>query len=128
MGFGFYRNEDKEFSGCNRAMELLTGKSENSWCILKPKQDVPPEAAGGVVLKTDEKCYSAITSPDLRRTVAGLSGRTKGLLSKFVKCLITTVSVNQALRDLVDTERKRQTRFRSAPAATRPRVISNDQS
>ncbi|SUH34688.1 aerobic respiration control sensor protein ArcB [Salmonella enterica subsp. enterica] len=29
----FYRNEDKEFSGCNRAMELLTGKSENSWCI-----------------------------------------------------------------------------------------------
>jgi two-component system aerobic respiration control sensor histidine kinase ArcB len=24
----FYRNEDKEFSGCNRAMELLTGKSE----------------------------------------------------------------------------------------------------
>ncbi len=27
----FYRNEDKEFSGCNRAMELLTGKSENNW-------------------------------------------------------------------------------------------------
>ncbi len=28
----FYRN-DKEFSGCNRAMELLTGKSENKGCI-----------------------------------------------------------------------------------------------
>ena len=28
----FYRNEDKEFSGCNRAMELLTGKKrKNNW-------------------------------------------------------------------------------------------------
>ncbi len=26
----YYRNENNEFSGCNRAMELLTGKSENT--------------------------------------------------------------------------------------------------
>ncbi|KEP72150.1 hypothetical protein HR12_27625, partial [Microbacterium sp. SUBG005] len=31
----FYRNEDKEFSGCNRAMELLTGKSEKQLIHLK---------------------------------------------------------------------------------------------
>ena len=33
----FYRNEDKEFSGCNRAMELLTGKSEKQLIHLKPR-------------------------------------------------------------------------------------------
>lgn len=32
----YYRNEDKEFSGCNRAMELLTGKSEKQLIGLTP--------------------------------------------------------------------------------------------
>lgn len=27
----YYRNEDNEFSGCNRAMELLTGKVRSNW-------------------------------------------------------------------------------------------------
>ncbi|MDU3048541.1 MAG: aerobic respiration two-component sensor histidine kinase ArcB [Escherichia coli] len=41
----FYRNEDKEFSGCNRAMELLTGKSEKQLVHLKPADVYSPEAA-----------------------------------------------------------------------------------
>lgn len=35
----YYRNEDKEFSGCNRAMELLVGKSQKQLIGLTP-QDV----------------------------------------------------------------------------------------
>lgn len=41
----FYRNEDKEFSGCNRAMELLTGKSEKQLVSLRP-QDVYSRSGG----------------------------------------------------------------------------------
>ncbi|WEF28615.1 aerobic respiration two-component sensor histidine kinase ArcB [Klebsiella aerogenes] len=52
----FYRNEDKEFSGCNRAMELLTGKSEKQLIHLKP-QDVYTEEAALKVLETDEKVF-----------------------------------------------------------------------
>ncbi|WP_087651211.1 aerobic respiration two-component sensor histidine kinase ArcB [Escherichia coli] len=50
----FYRNEDKEFSGCNRAMELLTGKSEKQLVHLKPADVYSPEAAAKVI-ETDEK-------------------------------------------------------------------------
>ncbi|CCK17103.1 Aerobic respiration control sensor protein arcB [Cronobacter universalis NCTC 9529] len=52
----FYRNEDKEFSGCNRAMELLTGKSEKQLIGLKPHEVYAPEAAEKV-LETDEKVF-----------------------------------------------------------------------
>lgn len=52
----FYRNEDKEFSGCNRAMELLTGKSEKQLIHLKP-QDVYSAEAAEKVLETDEKVF-----------------------------------------------------------------------
>ncbi|ENG4103027.1 aerobic respiration two-component sensor histidine kinase ArcB [Escherichia coli] len=52
----FYRNEDKEFSGCNRAMELLTGKSEKQLVHLKPADVYPPEAAAKVI-ETDEKVF-----------------------------------------------------------------------
>ena len=52
----FYRNEDKEFSGCNRAMELLTGKSEKQLVNLKPQDVYSPEAAEKV-LETDEKVF-----------------------------------------------------------------------
>ncbi|WES67919.1 aerobic respiration two-component sensor histidine kinase ArcB [Superficieibacter sp. HKU1] len=52
----FYRNEDKEFSGCNRAMELLTGKSEKQLIKLKP-QDVYPADTAEKVLETDEKVF-----------------------------------------------------------------------
>ena len=52
----FYRNEDKEFSGCNRAMELLTGKSEKQLVHLTPADVYSPEAAAKVI-ETDEKVF-----------------------------------------------------------------------
>ncbi|EPO7129695.1 aerobic respiration two-component sensor histidine kinase ArcB [Escherichia coli] len=52
----FYRNEDKEFSGCNLAMELLTGKSEKQLVHLKPADVYSPEAAAKVI-ETDEKVF-----------------------------------------------------------------------
>lgn len=52
----FYRNEDKEFSGCNRAMELLTGKSEKQLVHLKPADVYSPEAAAKVI-EIDEKVF-----------------------------------------------------------------------
>ncbi|HBC9068290.1 TPA: aerobic respiration two-component sensor histidine kinase ArcB [Escherichia coli] len=52
----FYRNEDKEFSDCNRAMELLTGKSEKQLVHLKPADVYSPEAAAKVI-ETDEKVF-----------------------------------------------------------------------
>ncbi|EGI6776869.1 aerobic respiration two-component sensor histidine kinase ArcB [Escherichia coli] len=52
----FYRNEYKEFSGCNRAMELLTGKSEKQLVHLKPADVYSPEAAAKVI-ETDEKVF-----------------------------------------------------------------------
>ncbi|HCQ0613524.1 TPA: aerobic respiration two-component sensor histidine kinase ArcB [Escherichia coli] len=52
----FYRNEDKVFSGCNRAMELLTGKSEKQLVHLKPADVYSPEAAAKVI-ETDEKVF-----------------------------------------------------------------------
>ncbi|EPD4379586.1 TPA: aerobic respiration two-component sensor histidine kinase ArcB [Escherichia coli] len=52
----FYRNEDKEFSGCNRAMELLSGKSEKQLVHLKPADVYSPEAAAKVI-ETDEKVF-----------------------------------------------------------------------
>ncbi|EME1196479.1 aerobic respiration two-component sensor histidine kinase ArcB [Escherichia coli] len=52
----FYRNEDKGFSGCNRAMELLTGKSEKQLVHLKPADVYSPEAAAKVI-ETDEKVF-----------------------------------------------------------------------
>ena len=52
----YYRNEDKEFSGCNRAMELLTGKSEKQLIGLTPNDVYHPEIAEKVV-ETDEKVF-----------------------------------------------------------------------
>jgi len=52
----YYRNEDKEFSGCNRAMELLTGKSEKQLIGLTPNDVYSPDIAEKVV-ETDEKVF-----------------------------------------------------------------------
>ncbi|BDH44427.1 aerobic respiration control sensor protein [Salmonella enterica subsp. enterica serovar Choleraesuis] len=52
----FYRNENKEFSGCNRAMELLTGKSEKQLIGLTPDEVYGPETASKVN-ETDEKVF-----------------------------------------------------------------------
>ncbi|CAO95355.1 aerobic respiration two-component sensor histidine kinase ArcB [Erwinia tasmaniensis] len=52
----FYRNSDRQFSGCNRAMELLTGKSERQLIGLSPRE-VYDDAAATKVLETDEKVF-----------------------------------------------------------------------
>ncbi|PKH25812.1 aerobic respiration two-component sensor histidine kinase ArcB [Enterobacterales bacterium CwR94] len=52
----FYRNIDQQFSGCNRAMELLTGKSEKQLVGLTPN-DVYDNDAATKVLETDEKVF-----------------------------------------------------------------------
>lgn len=52
----YYRNEDKEFSGCNRAMELLTGKSEKQLIGLTPF-DVYGKEIAEKVIETDEKVF-----------------------------------------------------------------------
>lgn len=52
----FYRNIDRQFSGCNRAMELLTGKSEQQLVGLTPRDVYEPEVAAKV-LETDEKVF-----------------------------------------------------------------------
>ena len=52
----FYRNIDKQFSGCNRAMELLTGLSEKQLIGLTPR-DIYDEDAATKVLETDEKVF-----------------------------------------------------------------------
>lgn len=52
----YYRNEDKEFSGCNRAMELLLGKSQKQLVGLTPKDVYSPEVAEKV-METDEKVF-----------------------------------------------------------------------
>lgn len=52
----YYRNEDNEFSGCNRAMELLTGKSEKHLVGLTPLDIYDVEIASKV-METDEKVF-----------------------------------------------------------------------
>ncbi|MFC3394116.1 aerobic respiration two-component sensor histidine kinase ArcB [Brenneria rubrifaciens] len=52
----YYRNEDKEFSGCNRAMELLIGKSQKQLIGLTPRDVYPPDIAEKV-METDEKVF-----------------------------------------------------------------------
>lgn len=52
----YYRNENGEFSGCNRAMELLTGKSEKPLIGLTPR-DVYDEDIAQKVIETDEKVF-----------------------------------------------------------------------
>ncbi|PIJ44307.1 aerobic respiration two-component sensor histidine kinase ArcB [Tatumella sp. OPLPL6] len=52
----FYRNIDRQFSGCNRALELLTGKSEQQLVGLTPQDVYDPEAAEKI-LATDEKVF-----------------------------------------------------------------------
>ncbi|MDC9595800.1 aerobic respiration two-component sensor histidine kinase ArcB [Xenorhabdus anantnagensis] len=52
----YYRNEENEFSGCNRAMELLTGKSEKNLIGLTPTEVYDKEIASKV-METDEKVF-----------------------------------------------------------------------
>ncbi|MFP1727151.1 aerobic respiration two-component sensor histidine kinase ArcB [Lonsdalea quercina] len=52
----YYRNENKAFSGCNRAMELLLGKSQKQMIGLTPF-DVYPQDIAAKVVETDEKVF-----------------------------------------------------------------------
>ncbi len=52
----FYRNIDRQFSGCNRAIELLTGKMESQLVGLTPRDVYSPEVAEKI-LETDEKVF-----------------------------------------------------------------------
>ncbi|WP_409160241.1 aerobic respiration two-component sensor histidine kinase ArcB [Pectobacterium sp. B2J-2] len=52
----YYRNENKEFSGCNRAMELLVGKSQKQLIGLTPQDVYSPDIAEKV-METDEKVF-----------------------------------------------------------------------
>ncbi|MCG8710386.1 aerobic respiration two-component sensor histidine kinase ArcB [Brenneria sp. 4F2] len=52
----YYRNEEKEFSGCNRAMELLVGKSQRQLIGLTPQDVYQPDIAEKV-METDEKVF-----------------------------------------------------------------------
>ncbi|MBG6246461.1 aerobic respiration two-component sensor histidine kinase ArcB [Candidatus Symbiopectobacterium sp. 'North America'] len=52
----YYRNENKEFSGCNRAMELLLGRSQKQLVGLTPKDVYTPDVAEKVT-ETDEKVF-----------------------------------------------------------------------
>lgn len=52
----FYRNIDRQFSGCNRAMELLTGKNESQLVGLSPL-DIYDADTASKILETDEKVF-----------------------------------------------------------------------
>ncbi|GKX59965.1 aerobic respiration two-component sensor histidine kinase ArcB [Leminorella grimontii] len=52
----YYRDENGRFSGCNRAMELLTGRSEKQLIGLTASDLYPKEVAEKVV-ETDDKVF-----------------------------------------------------------------------
>lgn len=52
----YYRDENNTFSGCNRAMELLIGKSAKQLVGLTPIDVYPPEIAEKIV-ETDDKVF-----------------------------------------------------------------------
>ncbi len=52
----YYRNADGEFSGCNRAMEELTGRKEQQLVGLSPK-DVYSEDIAQTIIETDQQVF-----------------------------------------------------------------------
>ncbi len=52
----FYRNIDRKFSGCNRAVELLTGRIEKQLVGLSPR-DIYDADTAEKILETDEKVF-----------------------------------------------------------------------
>ncbi|WP_413113002.1 aerobic respiration two-component sensor histidine kinase ArcB [Thaumasiovibrio sp. DFM-14] len=53
----YYRNEDFQFSGCNRAIQELTGKSEKDLVGLTP-WDVYSEEEASKVIETDKQVFN----------------------------------------------------------------------
>jgi len=54
----YYRNENERFSGCNRAMEQLTGRSEHELIGLTPF-DVYSEEVASKVVETDRAVFAS---------------------------------------------------------------------
>ncbi|WP_348685621.1 aerobic respiration two-component sensor histidine kinase ArcB [Aeromonas bestiarum] len=54
----YYRNEDEQFSGCNRAMEELTGKVEAELIGLTPF-DVYKQEIANKVVETDKQVFAS---------------------------------------------------------------------
>ncbi|QBH97778.1 aerobic respiration two-component sensor histidine kinase ArcB [Limnobaculum zhutongyuii] len=52
----YYRDEEGRFSGCNRAMELLTGRSEKQLIGLSP-DDIYNSEVAEKVIETDDKVF-----------------------------------------------------------------------
>lgn len=52
----FYRNSEQQFSGCNRAVELLTGKSEKQLVGLTPEEVYSNEVAAKI-METDKNVF-----------------------------------------------------------------------
>lgn len=52
----YYRNEKGQFSGCNRAMEVLTGKTEKQLVGLTP-WDVYSEVEASKIVETDKQVF-----------------------------------------------------------------------
>ncbi|WP_394166512.1 aerobic respiration two-component sensor histidine kinase ArcB [Photobacterium piscicola] len=57
----YYRNEQNQFSGCNRAMAELVGKSEKELVGLTP-WDVYPAEVAKRILKTDQELFDDNTA------------------------------------------------------------------
>ncbi|MEC6797471.1 aerobic respiration two-component sensor histidine kinase ArcB [Photobacterium sp. S4TG1] len=57
----YYRNENNQFSGCNRAMAELVGKSEKELVGLTP-WDVYPAEVAKRILKTDQELFDDNTA------------------------------------------------------------------
>ncbi|MDF7679267.1 aerobic respiration two-component sensor histidine kinase ArcB [Enterobacteriaceae bacterium ESL0689] len=69
----FYRNELSEFSGCNRAVERLTGKSRKQLMHLKP-EDIYSQEVAEKVLETDQKVFRYNISLTYEQWIEGPKG------------------------------------------------------
>ncbi|MFD2179922.1 aerobic respiration two-component sensor histidine kinase ArcB [Veronia pacifica] len=70
----YYRNEQGQFSGCNRAMEELLGKKENELVGLTP-WDVYKESIAAKVVETDKQVFDGNISLTYEQWLEYTDGR-----------------------------------------------------
>ncbi|WP_116475695.1 aerobic respiration two-component sensor histidine kinase ArcB [Zobellella maritima] len=70
----YYRNEQEEFSGCNRAMENLLGREERELIGLTP-YDVYPEDVAKKVVETDKLIFARNESQTYEQWLVYPDGR-----------------------------------------------------
>ncbi|GAA3551175.1 aerobic respiration two-component sensor histidine kinase ArcB [Zobellella aerophila] len=70
----YYRNEQEEFSGCNRAMENLLGREERELIGLTP-YDVYPEDVAKKVVETDKVIFARNESQTYEQWLVYPDGR-----------------------------------------------------